>query len=254
MTPAGRAPRRSPFADAATPFGLAHRAGAGEGVENSPTAFQHAVDLGYRYIETDVRATSDGHAMVFHDSTLDRTTDARGAIAATPLWSVQRATLANGDHPMTLVEALRRWPDVRLNVDVKCDDAVEPFLRAMEQADAWERVCAAAFSTRRLARLRAAAGPRLATSLGPAEVARLVAGLPVRSPGCAAQVPVRVGRLRIVTRSFVRRAHERGLQVHVWTVNDPVVMNQLLDLGVDALISDRLTELRDVLAARGLRP
>ena len=219
-------------------------------MENSPSAFQNAVELGYRFVETDVRATVDGHAMVFHDRTLDRTTDSHGAIAALPLSHVQAATLASGDHPMTLVEALRRWPDVRLNVDVKADDTVAPFLRAVDEADAWHRVCAAAFSSARLNRIRAQAGPQLATSLGPSEVARLAAGLPVRSPGCAAQVPARVGRAPLVTRRFVHRAHARGLQVHVWTVNDRAEMERLLDLGVDALISDRLTMLRDVLAGR----
>ena len=238
----------SPFADATTPFGLAHRGGAGEGVENSPSAFQNAVDLGFRFVETDVRATIDGHALVFHDRTLDRTTDTSGDISALPRSQVQRASLVNGEHPMTLVEALRRWPQLRLNVDVKSDDAVEPFLRAVAEAGAWARVCAAAFSTRRLRRLRAAAGPRLATSLAPAEVARLAAGAPVRTPACAAQVPVGVGRVALVTPRFVRRAHALGLQVHVWTVNDPAEMRRLLELGVDALISDRLTLLRDVLA------
>ena len=230
------------------PFGLAHRGGAGEGVENSPSAFQNAVDLGYRFVETDVRATIDGHAMVFHDRTLDRTTDARGEISTLPRSRVQRAELVNGEHPMTLVEALRRWPLLRLNVDVKSDDAVGPFLRAVADADAWNRVCAAAFSTRRLRRLRTEAGPRLATSLAPAEVALLAAGTPVRTPACAAQVPTRVGRIPLVTSRFVRRAHARGLQVHVWTVNDPGEMRRLLELGVDGLISDRLTLLRDVLA------
>lgn len=240
-----------PFLTGPGPVAMAHRGGAGEATENSPATFQRAVDLGYRWIETDVRATIDGHAVVFHDATLDRTTDSRGAISALPLSHVRDATLSDGEHPITLTEALGRWPDVRFNIDVKDDGAVTPFLRAIAEADAWDRVCAAAFSTSRLNRMRAAAGSRLATSMGPAEVTRLVLGLPDRTPACAAQVPRATGRLPIVTPGFVRRAHRRGVQVHVWTIDEAPAMHALLDLGVDGIVTDRPSVLRDVLRARG---
>jgi glycerophosphoryl diester phosphodiesterase len=229
---------------------MAHRGGAGEATENSPSAFQRAIECGLPAIETDVRATIDGHAVVFHDAALDRTTDRSGAVSAMPLAHLRGARLANGDHPITLVEALERWPDASLNVDVKADDAVEPFLRAVAMVGAWDRVCAASFSSARLTRLRTLAGPRLATSLGSAEVVRLVSGTLRRTRACAVQVPHRAGRFPVVTSGFVRRAHALGLQVHVWTVDDPVEMVLLLDLGVDGLISDRPSVLAQVLAGR----
>jgi glycerophosphoryl diester phosphodiesterase len=240
-----------PVLDDSLPLALAHRGGAAESAENSPLAFQHAVELGYRWIETDVRATIDGHAVVFHDATLDRTTNATGALSAMPLAQVRSARLADGQAPITLAEALQRWPEVRFNVDVKSDDTIAPFLRAVADADAWGRVCAAAFSTARLTRLRQQAGPRLATSMGPQEVARLILGAPGHSPACAAQVPHRARGIPVVTRRFVQRAHRRGVQVHVWTINDPVEMQALLDLGVDGLVTDRPTVLREVLIGRG---
>jgi glycerophosphoryl diester phosphodiesterase len=240
-----------PFLVGAHPLALAHRGGAGESAENSPLAFQHAVDLGYRWIETDVRATIDGHAVVFHDATLDRTTDASGALSALPLAQVRSARMVDGQAPITLAEALDRWPDVRFNIDVKSDDTIAPFLRAVDDADAWDRVCAAAFSTARLTRLRHRAGPRLATSMGPSEVTRLLLGAPEHSPACAAQVPHRARGIPLVTRRFVQRAHRRGVQVHVWTIDDPIEMEALLDLGVDGLVTDRPTELREVLIRRG---
>lgn len=233
------------------PIAIAHRGGAGEATENSPATFQRVVDLGYRWIETDVRATIDGHAVVFHDADLGRTTDATGAMSALPLAHVRASSLHDGQHPITLADALRRWPQVRFNVDVKADDTVDPFLRAVDGADAWDRVCAASFSTRRLNRLRALAGARLATSMGPSEVARLAFGLPGRSPAVAAQVPRAVGTVPLVTASFVRRAHRRDLQVHVWTIDDPEEMRCLLDLGVDGIVSDRPCVLRELLMQRG---
>jgi glycerophosphoryl diester phosphodiesterase len=233
------------------PIALAHRGGAGEAVENSPASFERAIGLGFRFIETDVRATRDGHAVVLHDATLDRTADLGGAVAALPLAHVQRAQLADGCSPVTLLEALRRWPSVRFNVDVKADDAVLPFLSAVDVAGAWDRVCAAGFSTARLRRIRALAGSRLATSMGPTEVVRLVIGAPVRTPACAVQVPPRQGRFPVVTGRFVQRAHARGLQVHVWTIDEPLEMERLLDLGVDGVVTDRPRILRDVLERRG---
>ena len=233
------------------PLALAHRGGAGESAENSPLAFQHAVDLGYRWIETDVRATIDGHAVVFHDATMDRTTDATGELSALPLAEVRAARLTDGQAPITLAEALVRWPEIRFNVDVKSDDTVAPFLQAVADADAWDRVCAAAFSTSRIRRLRGQAGPRLATSMGPSEVTRLVLGAPDHSPAIAAQVPHHARGIPLVTRRFVQRAHRRGVQVHVWTINDPAEMEDLLDLGVDGLVTDRPTALREVLTRRG---
>ena len=115
----------------------------------------------------------------------------------------------------------------------------------------------ASFSDARLARIRTLAGPRVATSLGRGEVARLRisswTGMPLRLPGSAvaAQVPGRHGRVPIVDRRFLARAHRLGLQVHVWTIDDPAEMTRLLDLGVDGIMTDRLEVLREVYATRG---
>ena len=248
-----RSPARHPFLLGARPIALAHRGGAREATENSPTAFAHAVGLGFGYIETDVRASADGTCFVLHDARLDRTTDRAGAVAQLPAREVRAARLSNGDSPMTLAQALAAWPQVRFNVDVKSDDTVEPFLAAVTAAGAWDRVCAASFSSSRLRRLRRAAGPRLATSMGPVEVAALVVGAPLHGP-VAAQVPQRVGPAPLVTPNLVRRAHRRGFDVHVWTVDDPLQMAHLLGIGVDGIVTDCPTVLADVLRARGLWP
>lgn len=242
---------RGAFPAGPGPLALAHRGGAAEAPENSASAFQNAVDLGVRCIETDVRATADGHAVIFHDATIDRTSSGTGPIAGITLADLRRTHLADGAPPMTLAEALRRWPDTVLNVDVKCDDAVGPFLSAVSDCQAWGRVCAASFSATRLELLRELAGPRLATSMHPREVTRLVLGLDPGDSPVAAQVPRRSGPIPVVTRRFVRAAHRRGVQVHVWVVDDAQEMRELLDLGVDGLVTDRPSLLREVLADRG---
>ncbi|MFI6152811.1 glycerophosphodiester phosphodiesterase [Kitasatospora sp. NPDC051170] len=252
-----------PFLDHPGPLAFAHRGGDLGHPENSLAAFEAAVALGYRYLETDVHATADGVLVAFHDTRLDRVTDRSGAVAELP-WETVRAARIGGTEPVPLLEdLLGAFPDARFNIDVKAEPAIGPLVEAIRRTDAWDRVCVGGFSDSRLAAVRAAAGPRLATSLGPREVARLRLGslaggllgglLGGRAPytGICAQVPERHKGVRVVDRAFVRAAHRLGLQVHVWTVDDPTRIRALLDLGVDGIMADRIDVLRDVLGERG---
>ncbi|MBP0453145.1 glycerophosphodiester phosphodiesterase [Kitasatospora sp. RG8] len=249
-----------PFLDQPGPLAFAHRGGDLGHPENSLAAFEAAVALGYRYLETDVHATRDGVLVAFHDSRLDRVTDRTGAVAELP-WDAVRQARIGGTEPVPLLEdLLDAFPGARFNVDVKAAPAVGPLVEAVRRTNAWDRVCVGGFSDSRLAAVRAAAGPRLATSLGPREVARLrlrsLAGPLLRGRGApfagvCAQVPERHRGVRVVDRAFVRATHRLGLQVHVWTVDDPTRIRALLDLGVDGIMADRIDVLRDVLGERG---
>ncbi|NBM18701.1 glycerophosphodiester phosphodiesterase [Streptomyces sp. GC420] len=250
------APPRHPYLDHPAPLAFAHRGGAADGLENTELAFTRAVEAGYRYLETDVHATSDGRLVAFHDATLDRLTDSRGTIAALP-WSAVRRARVGGREPLPLFEdLLEAFPKARWNVDIKAEPALEPLITLLRRTRAWDRVCVGSFNEGRVARARSLAGPGLATSFG----TRGVLGLRLRSYGIpaalrdsavCAQVPESHGGVRVVNRAFVRAAHARGLHVHVWTVNDADRMRALLDLGVDGIMTDRLDTLREVLVERG---
>ncbi|MEV0189848.1 glycerophosphodiester phosphodiesterase [Kitasatospora purpeofusca] len=252
-----------PFLDHPGPLAFAHRGGDLGRPENSLAAFEAAVALGYRYLETDVHATADGVLVAFHDSRLDRVTDRTGVLAELP-WRTVREARIGGTEPVPLLEdLLDAFPEARFNIDVKAAPAVGPLVEAVRRTGAWDRVCVGGFSDARLAAVRAAAGPRLATSLGPREVARLrlrsLAGPLGRGGGApwagtCAQVPERHKGIRVVDRAFVRAAHRLGLQVHVWTVDDATRIRALLDLGVDGIMADRIDVLRDVLRERGCWP
>ncbi len=243
------------FLDWPHPIAFAHRGGASEAPENTMPAFAHAVGLGYRYLETDVHVTADGVLVAFHDDALDRVTDHVGRIDQLP-WSVVREAKVDGREPIPLLEdLLGAFPDVRVNIDPKHDESVEPLVAVLRRCRAVGRVCIGAFSDRRLARMRALAGPELCTSLGPRGIARLRAaattGLPPgRLPAPCAQVPVAAKGVTIVDQHFVDAAHRRGMQVHVWTVDDEAEMRRLLDLGVDGIMTDAPAVLRQVLEAR----
>lgn len=250
-------PVRHPYLDHPSPIPFAHRGGAADGIENTAAAFRRAAALGFRYFETDVHTTADGRLVAFHDSTLDRVTDLRGRISELPWSEVSRARVGGGE-PLALFEdLLAEFPDARWNVDMKAEPALHPLINLIARTDSWDRVCVGSFSEARVARAHRLAGPRLATSYG----VRGVLGLrlrsygvpaPVREGAVCAQVPPAQSGVRVVDERFVRTAHARGLQVHVWTINDADRMRALLDLGVDGIMTDQLETLRSVFVERGV--
>jgi glycerophosphoryl diester phosphodiesterase len=225
------------------------------GRENSMAAFRRAYDEGFRYLETDVHATSDGKLVAFHDPSLGRVTDRQGQIAELSWAEVSRARIGGTEPIPLMADLLEEFPDARFNIDAKADPAVGPLADLIRCTGAKDRVCLGSFSDRRLAALRAAVGPRVATSMGPREVFRLARAARLRrrfaTPAVAAQVPVAFSRVKIVTRAFLDTAHRAGVEVHVWTIDDESEMRRLLDLGVDGLMSDRPDRLRLVLTERG---
>lgn len=240
---------------------FAHRGGALHpdlvGVENTLTAFEHATELGYAHLETDVHVTRDGVLLAFHDDSLDRVTDHTGRLADLTLEDV-RAARINGSEPVpTLAELVEAFPDARFNIDVKATAAVAPLAAFIAERELWGRVCVGSFSVRRTRRFRHLTGGRVPTAAHTLEIlafrflpsARLAT---IAGGRCQAfQVPHRRGALRIVTPGLVRRAHRAGKQVHVWTVDEAAEMHQLLDRGVDGLFTDRTDVLKDVLIERG---
>ncbi len=228
------------------------------------SAFRAAVDLGYRYLETDVHTTCDGVVLLFHDSTLDRVTGMTGRIAELSSAEVARARIGGIASIPTLARLAAEFPDVKLNLDVKDWNSVRPLALAIEELGLHDRVLVASFSDRRRRAVQRLLSRPVASSAGVLTNAVFVLLgplLPVRLRKvlmprllrnvAALQVPVRQWFVRVVTAGMVQRAHGAGLQVHVWTVNDPAQMHRLLDLGVDGLVTDRADLLRDVLRERG---
>lgn len=218
-------------------------------------AFEGAVRLGYRYLETDAHVTSDGVCLAFHDDRLDRVTDRTGVIAESPYREVARARVDGREPIPLLADLLDAFPEARINIDTKSDTSVEAVAEVVRSTGAIDRVCIGSFSDTRLARIRALLGPRLCTSMGPREVARLRGaslGLPAGAFSAAcAQVPHRVKGVTVVDERFIARAHARGIQVHVWTIDDEDRMHELLDLGVDGIMTDLPAVLKQVLQSRG---
>lgn len=246
------------FLDGSTPRAFAHRGwhiGDLSGLENSVPAFRRAFEQGYRYLETDVRATSDGRVIAFHDPRLDRVTDRQGVIADLRWSEVRRARIGGTEQIPLLAELLEEFPTARFNIDAKAGTAVTPLAELLINAKATDRVCLVSFADDRLTRLRAALGPDVALALGPLALFRLFRASALRrrfrTTAVAAQVPLSYQGVTIVTPRFIATAHAAGLEVHVWTIDEPAEMRRLLALGVDGIMTDRPELLRDVLMERG---
>ena len=246
------------------PSNLGHRGTTVGHPENTLASFRAAIEAGADGLELDVRLTRDGHPVVMHDARVDRTTDGFGAVAGMTLGEVRHLAAAGGsggpeERVSTLREVLAAFPEAYVNVDIKdtrlpgVEGAVYGMLR---EAGATGRVLVASASYGVLRRFRKVSGGECETGASRLEVG-VFYGLSLlrlerlaRPAYAALQVPVRFGPLRLITPRLIRAAHSRGVRVDAWTINDTGQMRHLLDLGVDAVITDRPGALAGVLRGR----
>lgn len=244
-----------PFLSARTPIAFAHRGGATAAPENTLAAFMAAHELGYSYMETDVHATRDGVLVAFHDSDLSRTCGVNARIVDLDWHELAGVNVVGGGTIPRFEELLDTLPTARWNVDCKSDSALGPLEDLLAHREPFDHVLVGSFSDARLDRLRRRFGADLCTSMGPRDVAALRLGRRViRRAGIGAhavQIPLRQGPVKVLTPRVVDVAHANGLHVHVWTIDDPATMHAVLDMGVDGIMTDVPSALKDVLVARG---
>ena len=264
-------------------FGFVHRGGDEEKTENTLEAFQYSSNLGFVFMETDVQSTSDGRVVIFHDADLKRIAGIDKKIKDLTFDEVTNIDLINGGKIPSLEETLFSFPNLRFNIDIKTNSAVEESIKIIKSQEALTRVCLASFSNKRIRRIRKLAGSQSCTSMSQLEVVNAIfhvlaenlgSGINLRRkmrgdetyfkskwmrttipfngiPDCA-QVPVGQWGIPIVTQSFIRIMNLLGKFVHVWTIDEPEEMNRLIDLGVDGLMTDKPSILKSTLIDRGL--
>ncbi len=253
--------RRRPFLDADRPLCFAHRGGAKLWPENTLVAFRGAIGLGLRYLETDVHATRDGVLVVHHDARVDATTSGSGSIRDMSYAELARLDAGyhyTGDgmtHPYrgkgvsipTLADVFALSAEVRVNVDIKPleESVARKLWELVDTLGLHDRILVASEHHRQVQCFRRYSSERVATSASQREALRFWATSRLGVDGLlpiafdALQVPTTYKGLRVVDRGFVRAAHRHGAQVHVWTVDETREMRELLELGVDGLMSDR---------------
>ncbi len=254
------------------PRQFAHRGASGTHPENTLASFRTAREEGAEAFELDVHRTADGHVVVFHDPTLERTTDGRGAVAGLTLSELRNLDAGSRfspdggrTHPFrgrdvrvpTLREVLEEFPKLPVIIEIKqVDPPLEEDLRdVIAGSRAEERTLVFSLAQEPLDRYRAL-DPGQPTGFGPDDVADFLGRNRdgrwdgYRPPGAAFAVPVAWRGIPIVSGPFVEAAHRFGREVYVWTVNEKAEMERLLDLGVDGLISDFPARLAEVVRRR----
>jgi glycerophosphoryl diester phosphodiesterase len=231
----------------APPRVFAHRGLALHAPENTLLAFLHAVNAGVTHIETDVHGSADGVAMISHDPDLARVAGREVRVSQLTAAELRRVALGEGQSYCSLADALDAFPETRFNIDIKSADAVPGAIKAIRDLRATERVLIGSFSTkRRLAVVRELPGVATSISAGgalPAAHAARAGAVRMLSRLLAdvdaVQLPTKVAGAPITTPRAIRNFHAAGVEVHIWTVNDPAEMDRLLDAGVDGIVTDR---------------
>ncbi|QEO10023.1 glycerophosphodiester phosphodiesterase family protein [Protaetiibacter larvae] len=242
----------------APPRVLAHRGLALEAPENTLLAFAHAIAAGATHLETDVHGSADGVAVISHDPDLSRVAGREVKVGQLTAAELARIPLGEGQGFPTLAEALDAFPETRFNIDVKSADAIPGTIQAIRAAKASDRVLIGSFSTsRRRAVVREL--PGVATSISASGALPAVLAARAGAVGAlarvlsgvhAVQLPTRAAGLSVVTARSIRSFHAVGVEVHIWTVNDPAEMVRLLDAGVDGIVTDRADLAVPIVAAR----
>ena len=252
------------------PVNLAHRGASALAPENTIEAFRLAVEAGAGGLELDVHMTRDGHIVVIHDATVDRTTNGSGAVSEMTLDELRgfdaghnfssdggptRPYRGRGVRVPTLGEVLEEFPGVPVNIEIKAgtpgiEETVFGVLRAAN-ASGHALVVSTPYDI--VKRFRKISGGLISTGASRWEIgvfyilSRLHLERLVRPAYVALQVPLRHRGIPVVTPRFVRAAHARGVRVDAWTINQADEMRRLLDLGVDVIMTDRPGTLAEVL-------
>ena len=209
---------------------FAHRGGNESAPENSFLAFKNAVDIGYKYLETDVHLTKDGYLIAFHDNTLDRVTDKNGLIKDLTLSEIKKAKINGKEEIPLLLDLLDSFPNCFFNIDCKVDETVQPLVDLIRDRSLIDRVCIGSFSQKRINYIRKSLGRDVKTSMGPIE---------------------RYG-VKLLDKRNINYLKSNNQKVIAWTINKEDEMKTLIKMGVDGIMTDNLTLLKSVLIEESL--
>lgn len=228
---------------------LAHRGGSIESYENTLASFAYAQSIGCKYIETDVQVSLDGIPYIFHDESLERITGLKSIFSSITSSEIDKIRIFK-DHPIPKLDtALKEFPELFFQIDLKTDLVAIPALEVIKKNDAEKRVCIASFNSNRLKQVKESY-PEMCLSMGPKEVAKLLLAsfglFKGEIPGDCLQVPIYSHGIKVVTKRFIKFVQSKNLKIMVWTINDKKTLKKLINMNVDGIITDTpklLTEL-----------
>ena len=235
---------------------FAHRGGNEFAPENSFKAFESAVNIGYKYLETDVHLTKDGFLIAFHDDSLDRVTNKSGLIRDLTLKEIKKAKIGGSEEIPLLSELLISFPNCFFNIDCKVDETVLPLINLLKNSEFLNRVCIGSFSQKRINFIRSSLGNDIKTSMGPAEVI-LSKFLSFTSIGynfksSYTSIPIRRYGVNLLDKRNINYLKSNNQKVIAWTINEEDQMKKLINMGVNGIMTDNLSLLKRVLIEESL--
>lgn len=251
------------------PIVMAHQCGDNVWPGDTMYACQRAVAMGADVLDLDFQMTADNVAVLIHDETLERTSNGTGRIDAHTIAELKQLDAAYNWSPdggqtfpyrgqgitfTTVAEIFEAFPDKHLNIEIKTEtaEAGEAFCDLIRQYGMEAKVMVASFADVQMQAFRRAC-PEVATAATQNEMITFFAmqtvglGSLYSPPFQTVQVPEERFGIKILTPGFIANAHERGLELHVWTINETADMQRILALGVDGINSDHPDRLLDVL-------
>ena len=230
---------------------LSHRGNSYKYVENSFEAFKSVVDMGFEYIETDLRKTLDNEIVTFHDRDLKRLFNINLKVENLTFAEINKFFSAKNCKLLTLKEALINFPQTKFNIDLKSKEVIKETIKIVKELKAFERVCFASFNSSHTDEVLTDS-PSAVVSMGMKDVAYFKFFNYLRKDSKILQVPLNWKGINILNSKLIRKAKDKDLFVHVWTINDRESITKLMDMGVHGIVTDKPELIMEIMKEKNL--
>ena len=235
---------------------FAHRGGTEFAPENTYEAFSAAVDNGYKYLETDVHPNADENLMAFHDPTLDRVTNHIGKIRDFTSQELKKIRVNDKFKIPFLEDLLDSFSQNYFSIDMKSDESVRPLIRVVKKMNAIDRVCFASFNQHRLDYVREEFNNKCITSMGPREIVKTklcsIFSIKHNVLPLISSLPIKRYKIGLLNKRHIDFLKSLNIKVIAWTINDANEIDRLIDLGVDGIMTDNISVLKEILVKKNL--
>ena len=232
-------------------IGLSHRGNSKKFIENSFEAFNSVIQMGFKYIETDLRMTLDREVIAFHDSDLKRLFNLDLKVKDLTFNEINNLFKEKKCSLLTFEDALKKFPEVHFNIDLKVKEVIEDSIKIVADLNGFDRVCFASFHSSHTEKVLQH-NQNATISMGMKDVVLFKLFKINNKKIKIMQIPLRWKGINILTRNLIKKADKINLLVHAWTINDRETINYLIDAGVNGIVTDEPELLMEIMKERNL--
>lgn len=234
------------------PFiGLSHRGNSKKFIENSFEAFNSVFQMGYKFIETDLRMTLDKEVIAFHDPDLRRLFNIDLRVKDLTFNEIAKLFKEKKCRLLTLENTLKEFPHINLNIDLKVKEVIQQSIEVVADLNAFDRVCFASFHSSHTRKILQH-NQNAIISMGIKDVALFKFFKLHNKKIKIMQIPLNWKGIKVLTKNLIQKANRNNLLVHVWTINDKKTINKLIDFGVNGIVTDEPELLMEIMKERDL--